>query len=266
MVRSLSRGLDILKLLNIRDSVTPAEIAQELNIPRATVYRLLETMADKNFIYRHSSDNRFRMTDKVRTLSDGFTEEDHMANIARDSLNEITEELVWPVSLATISGIDLIVRENTDKLSPLAVEQFTIGSRMPILSSASGICILAFMEPKARYIILDTIATANRPQDHHGHNLNNLNKLNELFNSTRQLGYSVHHRQRNISDMTAIAVPIHAQSRVRGALTLRYARSALPMQDALVKFVPTLIKVAEGLSNRLSIHLQEQLHKIDKMI
>jgi IclR family mhp operon transcriptional activator len=263
MVRSLSRGLDILNLLNIRDSATPAELAQELNIPRATVYRLLETMADKNFIYRHSSDNRFRMTDKVRTLSDGFTEEDHMANIARDSLNEITEELVWPVSLATISGIDLIVRENTDKLSPLAVEQFTIGSRMPILSSASGICILAFMEPKARNIVLDTIATANRPQDHHGHNLN---KLNELFNSTRQLGYSVHHRQRNVSDMTAIAVPIHAQSRVRGALTLRYARSALPMQDALVKFVPTLIKVAEGLSNRLSIHLQEQLHKMDKMI
>ena len=164
MVRSLSRGLDILNLLNIRDSATPAELAQELNIPRATVYRLLETMADKNFIYRHSSDNRFRMTDKVRTLSDGFTEEDHMANIARDSLNEITEELVWPVSLATISGIDLIVRENTDRLSPLAVEQFTIGSRMPILSSASGICILAFMEPKARNIVLDTIATANRPQ------------------------------------------------------------------------------------------------------
>ncbi len=66
--------------------------------------------------------------------------------------------------------------------------------------------------------------------------------------------------------MTAIAVPNPEQSRVRGALTLRYARTALPMQDALVKFVPTLIKVAEGLSNRLSIHLQEQLHKMDKMI
>ena len=263
MVRSLSRGLDILNLLNIRDSSTPAELAQELQIPRATVYRLLQTMADKGFIYRHSSDNRFRMTDKVRTLSDGFTEEDHMANIARDSLNEITKELVWPVSLATISGIDLIVRENTDKLSPLAVEQFTIGSRMPILSTASGICILAFMEPKARNIVLDTIATANRPQDHHIHNLN---ELNEQFASTRQRGYSVHHRQRNISDMTAIAVPVHAQSRVRGALTLRYARSAIPMQNALVKFVPTLVKVAEGLSSRLSIHLQEQLRKMDKMI
>ena len=119
------------------------------------------------------------------------------------------------------------------------------------------------MESKARNIVLDTIATANRPQDHHGHNLN---KLNELFNRTRRLGYSVHHRQRNISDMTAIAVPIHAQLRVRGSLTLRYARSALPIQEALVKFIPTLIKVAEGLSSRLSIHLQEQLHKMDKII
>ena len=44
MVRSLSRGLDILNLLNIRDSATAAELAQELNIPRATVYRLIKTL------------------------------------------------------------------------------------------------------------------------------------------------------------------------------------------------------------------------------
>ena len=256
MLRSLSRGLDILELLNKRDSVVPAELSQELDIPRATVYRILETLADKGFVYQHESDKRFRMTDKVHSLSDGFTDEDHMANISRDFLKEITEQLVWPVSLATVSGIDLIVLENTDKLSPLAVEQFTIGYRMPILNTASGICILAFMVEGARDVILSMLAQVGRKQDELVHNRS---KFDQTFGKVRRQGYAIHHRHRNISDMTAVAVPIHAQERVRGALTIRYARTALPLEEAINTFVPILTKSAAGLSGRLDIHLQKQL-------
>lgn len=257
MLRSLSRGLDILTLLNKCDSVTPAELSRELAIPRATVYRILDTLTDKGFIYQHKSDKRFRMTDMVRALSDGFTDEDHMANISRDFLNDVTRQLVWPVSLATISGIDLIVRENTDKLSPLAVEQFTIGYRMPILNSASGICILAFMDAVSRDVILNMLAQVKRKQDQLVHNRRELEKM---FKKVCRQGYAVHHRHRNISDMTAIAVPIRAQERVRGALTVRYARTALPLHTAVEKFVPVVTKAADALSRRLTIHLEKQLN------
>ena len=255
MLRSLSRGLDILTLLNSRDSVTPAELAKELSIPRATVYRILETLVNKGYLYQHESDHRFRMTNKVHTLSDGFTDDHHMANISRGFLNDITQQLVWPVSLATISGIDLIVRENTDKRSPLAVEQFTIGYRMSILNTASGICILAFMHKAEREVLLSMLADVNREQDQliHSHE-----RLKKILHRVYKQGYAVHHRHRNISDMTAIAVPILADDRVRGTLTIRYARTALPLKQASSKFVPVLIKAAEGLAERLSIHLDKQ--------
>ena len=81
MIRSLSRGLEILTLLNRRDSASAGEFARELGIPRATVYRILETLCEKDLIHQHESDQRFRITSKVRTLSDGFTDEDHNADI-----------------------------------------------------------------------------------------------------------------------------------------------------------------------------------------
>ena len=82
MIRSLSRGLDILTILNKRDSASASEVSEALEVPRSTVYRILETLVKKGFIYQHKSDKRFRLTDKIRSLSDGYTEEDHMANIS----------------------------------------------------------------------------------------------------------------------------------------------------------------------------------------
>lgn len=256
MIRSLSRGLDVLTLLNRRDSVSASEFANELKIPRATVYRILETLIDKGLVYQHQTDQRFRITRKVHVLSDGFTDEDHIAHISRPFLKKITKKLDWPVALATISGIDLIVRENTDILSPLAIENFSSGYRMPILHTASGICILAHTSTSRRRVILDTLAEMNRKSDRTVHQRKTLERK---FREVRRRGFSIHHRHRRYSDLTAISVPIMpASNEVRGAVTIRYARTAMKMSVALQKFVPVITDAADGIAKRLKLHFERQ--------
>ena len=51
-----------------------------------------------------------------------------MANIGRVYLEKFTKKYHWPATLAMLSGLSIIVRENTDLDSPFAVEQFTIGT------------------------------------------------------------------------------------------------------------------------------------------
>lgn len=256
MIRSLSRGLDVLILLNRRDSVSASEFAKELKIPRATVYRILETLSDKGLIYQHKVDQRFRITRKVRVLSDGFTDEDHIAHISRPFLKKVTKKLSWPVALATISGVDLIVRENTDKLSPLAIENFSSGYRMPILHTASGICILAHMRERRQKIILDTLAEMNREHDQISHQRNILKRK---FQEVKRRGFSVHHRHRRHSDLTAISVPIlPVDDEVRGAVTIRYARTAMKLPVAIQRFMPVIVEAADGIAHRLKLHLDRQ--------
>ena len=258
MIRSLSRGLDVLTLLNRRDSISASEFASELKIPRATVYRILETLTEKGMVYQHKADQRFRITGKVRTLSDGFTDEDHIAHISRPFLKRVTKKLKWPVALATISGVDLIIRENSDKYSPLAIESFSSGYRMPILHTASGICILAYTGSTRKKVILDTLMKMNRKRDAVVHQRKNLErKLQEI----RRRGFSVHHRHRKHSDLTALSVPIllsDDDSHVRGALTIRYARTALKLAVAAQQFVPVLTEAANGIAKRLKLHLDRQ--------
>jgi IclR family mhp operon transcriptional activator len=256
MIRSLSRGLDILILLNRRDSVSASEFAAELKIPRATVYRILETLTDKGLVYQHQADQRFRITPKIRVLSDGFTDEDHMAHISRPFLKRVTKKLSWPVALATVSGIDLIVRENTDKFSPLAIENFSSGYRMSILQTASGICILAHMSPKRQNVILDTLAQMDKKKRLIVQQRDTLNrKLKEI----RRRGFSIHHRHRKHSDLTAMSVPILLNNKeVRGAVTIRFARTAMKMEEAVAQFVPVLNEAACGIAGRLELHLERQ--------
>lgn len=256
MSRSLSRGLQILTLLNKRDSASVAELVRELDIPRASVYRIVETLSQDGFIYRHQSDDRLRITLNVRSLSDGFTEEAHMAAISQSTLSRLTRRFKWPVTLATISGIDLIIRENTDHESPFTTERFSIGYKMPVLATASGLCILAFMTDPKRQVFLNTFAKSGGKNKHLVHREQILQKK---FAAIQKLGYSVHHRARSRSDLTAIAVPIiTGQDIVRGALTIRYARSIASVRDAVKKYVPDLQDSAKRIARRIDIHIERQ--------
>ncbi len=74
-IRALMRGLDALTFLNLRDGATVSEVAQEIRLPRTTVYRILETLCTTGFVFRDAADDRYRLTILVRGLSDGFDDE-----------------------------------------------------------------------------------------------------------------------------------------------------------------------------------------------
>ena len=54
-VRALSRGLNILVMLNRFGSSTPTEISARTRLNRTTVYRLLETLMNLGFVSRWSA-------------------------------------------------------------------------------------------------------------------------------------------------------------------------------------------------------------------
>ena len=68
-IRSFARGLAILTALNRHGSATALTLARETGVPRATVYRLLQTLLDDGYVSRGTADDRFHLLLKVRCLS-----------------------------------------------------------------------------------------------------------------------------------------------------------------------------------------------------
>src|SRR4030081_309738 len=107
-IRALMRGLEALTILNLRDGATVSEVAHEIRLPRTTVYRILETLCDAGFVFRDTADDRYRLTTLVRALSGGFDDEAWVAQIVKPVIHELCREIVWPVSVATLSGTTMI--------------------------------------------------------------------------------------------------------------------------------------------------------------
>ena len=81
-IRSFARGLAVLAALNRHGSATALTLARETGVPRATVYRLLQTLFDHGYVGRGAADERFDLRLKVRGLSEGFEDEQWITAIA----------------------------------------------------------------------------------------------------------------------------------------------------------------------------------------
>jgi len=246
-IRALIRGLDALTVLNLRNGATVSEVAQEIRLPRTTTYRILETLSHAGFVYRDATDDRYRLTIMVRGLSDGYDDEAWVTQIARPFIHDLGKDIVWPVAIASLSGTTMMVRESTDHRSPLAVERYSAGFRVPLLLSSSGRVYLAFSPPTQRESLLDIVGRSNKEEDALARSRPELMKL---LNDVRIQGYASAVRPRRVSDEISMAVPILIDDRVLAAVSIRFSGTAVPLKLGVERFLPKLRETANKIRQR----------------
>ncbi len=245
-VRALKRGLDVLTVLNQRDGASVSEIAQEIRLPRTTAYRILETLCDTKFAFRDAVDDRYRLTARVRRLSGGFNDDRWVTHYAKPLMDELGSELVWPVSLATLSGTTMMLRETTDHHTPLAIERYSAGCRQSILETSVGRAYLAFTSTVHRDSLLDILAEPGSREAW-------LRTLSDIHLQ----GYVTLPRQRRAIEEIGLSVPVRVPDRLLAILSVRLASTALPLKTVLERFLPSLRQCASKIGDCYSKQLAE---------
>jgi IclR family transcriptional regulator, mhp operon transcriptional activator len=248
-VRALNRGLEVLTELNRLERAAINTLAAAAGLPRTTTYRILETLRLAGYVERDAHDDCYRPTIMVRALSDGFDDEALVAHIAKPLLAALGEQIVWPVAVATPSGSTMMIRETTDASSPLALEQYSAGVRVPMLASAAGRAFLAFCTPAQRDALLDVLARSSLPEDRLARNRT---EVERLLSETRTQGYGMAHRARRVSEETSLAIPVRAKDRILATVTVRYAASAVPLRTAVEQFLPKMREFAHKIETQLA--------------
>jgi len=240
-IRALNRGLDVLTELNRLERAAINTLADAVRLPRTTTYRILETLRLAGYVVRDPHEDCYRPTIMARALSDGFDDEAMVAHIAKPHLNELGARIVWPVAVATPSGAAMMIREATDRESPLALERYTAGVRVPMLSSAAGRAYLAYCSDQERDALLELLSRLSMPED--GLARSRV-EVERLINETRAQGFGMAHRARRVSDETSLAIPVRAKNRILAAVTVRYAATAVPLRTAVEQFLPKMREMA----------------------
>jgi IclR family mhp operon transcriptional activator len=258
-IRALSRGLDALTFLNLRDGATVSEVAHEIRLPRTTVYRILETLCGAGFVYRDARDERYRLTIRVRALSSGFDDEAWVTQLAKPIIENLCSEIVWPVNIATLSGDKMMLREATDHSTPLAIERYSAGFQLPLLTSAPGRAYLAHCPPARRDALIEILARSNK-EEHRA--ARDRVELLRLLAEIKTQGYATMMRTRRLMDEFAISTPVALSDKVLASLTVRFAASSMPLKTGLERLLPKLRQCAAKITARFS-EQQAKAHSKD---
>jgi IclR family mhp operon transcriptional activator len=241
-IRALNRGLEVLTELNRLERAAINTLAAAVSLPRTTTYRILETLRLAGYVERDAHDDCYRPTILVRALSEGFDDEALVAHIAKPLLATLGAEIVWPVAIATPSGSTMMIRETTDRQSPLALEQYGAGVRVPMLGSAAGRAYLAFCAAPQRDAMLELLARSSSPEDRIARNRA---EVERLLAETRAQGFGMAHRARRVSEEISLAIPVRAKDRILATVTVRYAATAVPLRTAMEQFLPRMRELAQ---------------------
>ena len=234
--RSICRFIAILQTINRLSPVCLLTIAKEINVPYPTVSRVIQTLLENELIERIEPTKCYRVTGKTLSLSSGFAEHDRLAMIARERMVALTARVGWPVALSTRVGPSMVVRESTHHLTSLALSGCPRGFKVPLLESAAGHAFLSYASDDERECVLAGLELTC-----------GLSPMMALFKSggppsrIREDGYATYERGAlDPGKISSIAVPIVAQGRLAGVLTLMLFASAMPIAEALRRYLRDL--------------------------
>jgi len=249
-VRSLTRGLAVLRFISNAGSTSLAELHKETGVSRPALLRILATLETEGYVRRWITDGRYRISFNAPEIVRSRGLPAIMADLASPALQELLTQLSWPGDIAVCDGRHMIICETTRRRSPHLVHPVNAGYRVHILQSAVGRAFLAFCPPLQRDTILATLRNSNDPNDQLARNEK---AIDALLNECRKNGYAVRakgylaKRPEAALEFSAIAVPILVAGHAAACLSVTWIATAMSER----KFVASYLKAVEAAAHRI---------------
>lgn len=253
--QSLSRGLAILEALSSapNGSAFITELSQATAIHRTTVKRLLQTLIDEGYVRCSMSDGSYRLNYRVRQLSDGFTDDEWISQVAAPAIAKLLPHTFWPSDLCTLDGSAMIIRETTHRFSSLSFHRSMVRKRLPLLTTAAGRAYFCFCSESERqqlisFIKADSSAQTQLIQDPFF--------IPRLIEKTLEQGYASNEGDWDKESSTAaIALPVFYQQRILSTINIVFLKKVLSPKEAATRYLALLAQTVHEIEQELNQHL-----------
>jgi len=239
MIRSVGRALAIFDAYdNEHLSLSLQKIAERIQMPKTTAFRLVSTLERAGFLVR-TDNQQYCLSMKLVRLGGLVRSTLSIREIARPIMLQVNEQTSETITLHAIVGTDLMVLEAVDTPAPL-MSIARPGQHQPMFLGAASRILLAYMEPDELVSVLNANAK--------GLNYDRAAFDRELARFRRQ-GFALTRGQR-VQGLTAMAVPIFGvHEQVRHSLALTGPSVRIDPRDQ--ELADIMIAAGRDISNRL---------------
>ncbi len=241
---TLIRGFYIIeKIVQADRPLSSAYLADELDLPKATVHRICQQLGAEGLLQREPSGKRFtggkRLQDMaISTLSNSII------NAYRGAiLQSLSEEVGETCNLTVMEGHEIVYLERMETNWPYRIH-LPVGSHLPLHCTATGKLFLANLKPPKRKKMLDSLYLSR----HTELTITNREKLEAQLQKIEQEGVG-YDTGEYLEGMVAIAVPvIEIDDNVSFAIAI-HAPSARKSVTELRQYLPVLRHAAAKMAS-----------------
>ena len=237
---TFAKGLAVLRAFDTGEKgLTVADLARRLGHARAITRRLVRTLEMLGYVTADGT--RYRLTPLTLKLGLGFLQSRSIGQLVGPVLREESLLLGEPISLALLSGRELIYVVHAPTSAKIEMAGYTIGSSLPLAATAMGQATLAFRgEADMATLVQPDMSIPDR------------RALAHVLASIRLQGFA-HLPDTDGKGFCAIAVPafgLHTKDAV-GALGIVYPNGQYDTAHLRDVIVPNLQKCARYIATAL---------------
>lgn len=244
-IRSLQRGIELLRCMNQAPGgiSTTSELSRMSHIPRPSVKRILETLRLCGLVRPTDRDGQYALTFEVRSLSEGFIEDEWITRVAAPLLRAYVKALMWPCDLATMGTSFMVIRESTHRFSMLSQHHSMIGTKLPIFDTAVGRAYLAACNADELENILQLLG---QREDAVGEMARNRKAVDKLLTKTRRCGYSINQGEwEDEPDFSAVGLAVRSAGQLIAAINMVYPNASVDIGTIESRYIPVLKDLAQ---------------------
>ena len=246
IVKSVSRALDIINIISSnKDGIGVTGIAEQIDINKSSVHRLLATLVQYGYVEQDKETSRYRLGYKFLEISSKLLESIDLRKEAKPFLQELEKETNEVIHLVVYDQGEVIYIEKLEGTETLRMHS-KVGRRAPMHCTAVGKAILAHLPPN---VVHETIERRGLP----AHTENTMTKKDELLKEliqVKQKGFALD-LEENEYGIRCIAVPIFDHlGKVVAAVSISGPTIRMT-EDRIEQLLGRMIQIGRKISERL---------------
>jgi IclR family transcriptional regulator, acetate operon repressor len=232
---TLIRGFTIVeKIVQADRPLSSAFLAEELDLPKATVHRICQQLEEEGLLQREPGGKRFTGGKRLRRMALSTMSNSVLSAHRRSILQDLSQEVGETCNLTMLDGNEIVYLDRVETNWPYRIH-LPVGSHLPLYCTATGKLFLANMKPALRRRLLDSL-TLKR---HTELTITDSEALETQLNRIAEEGVGYDSGE-YLEGMVAIAVPVIGENNQVCFAIAIHAPSVRKSLDELRQYLPTL--------------------------
>lgn len=246
---AVERAIDVIELMAATErDLSLSELIKELNIPRQSLVRILNTLLDRGVVDRTEQRGFYRLGMKLLYLGNRLQDKIKLRSMAWPFMQELAQKTRKTIELSTLDRDQLILIEQIEGSEGVRLYS-RVGSVYPYLHAvAVGKIYLAHMDSEKRRKVVDKIGLPRVTE----HTIINMKQLEAEVLKVRKNGYAFEDQELRKGVRRVVAPVYDYRNNLVGCIGIAATVFSFELEDVdhLARMVKeTTKKISNGMGN-----------------